>query len=247
MNDAINALAFFAFVGFGLFVYFLIGSAAYGAIKRNRPRRPLTAQEQKEPDLKAVKILREGRYRNSTVERNWQAYDRLTRNKGDYGWAPWHHMPRTPPQERNGENMAGARLHHGDLSKLQLLEAHLPGTTFSHAILKETNFRWSNLDNANFTYADLRGANLSNTSCSSADFSHANLRGAQFDSAFLLGAKFVGADLTDVNLATSTTDDRTSFHEATLTRCKMSERVIKSPELSRSRRVARPRRRRTIY
>jgi len=247
MNDAINALAFFAFVGFGLFIYFLIGSAAYDAIKRNRPRRPLTAQEQKEPDLKAVKILREGRYRNSTVERNWQAYDQWWRGKSNYGWAPWHRMPRMPSQERNGENLAGARLHYSDISGMELLEAHLPGTNFSHAKLQDTNFRWSNLENADFSFADLTGANLNQTSCRSANFSHAILTDATFDLASLVDAKFDSADLTDVDLTNSVTSGRTSFHGATLTGAKMSQRMIESPEPTKRRKATQPRRRRTGY
>lgn len=247
MTEAINALITLAFIGFCLFVYYLIGSASYNAIKRSRPRRPLTAEEQKSPDPKAVKLLREGRYRNATIESNWQSYDQWWRGKSNYGWAPWHRMPRTPSQERNGENLAGARLHYSDLSGLELLEAHLPRTNFSHAKLQGTNFRWSNLDNADFSFADLTGANLNQTSCRSANFSHAILTDATFDFAFLAGAKFDNADLTDVDLTNSVVSERTSFHGATLTGAKMPQRMIESPKPTKRRKATRPRRRKTGY
>ncbi len=247
MTEAINALITLTFVGFCLFVYYLIGSASYNAIKRSRPRRPLTAEEQKSPDQKAVKLLREGRYRNATIESNWQSYDQAWRGKSNSGWAPWHRIPRRPNQERNGENLAGARLHYSDLSGMELLEAHLPGTNFSHAKLQDTNFRWSNLDYADFSFADLSGANLIETSCRYANFSHAILTDATFDFASLVGAKFDHANLTEVDLTTATTDWRTSFNESTLTGAKMSQRMIESPEPTKRRKATRPRRRKTGY
>lgn len=247
MTDPIGAVITVIFAGFCVVAYLVIGKASYSVVKRNRPRRPLTAKEQESPDPKAVQLLREGRYRNATIESNWQSYDQWWRGKNNYGWAPWHRMPRRPTQERNGENLAGARLHYSNLSKMQLMEAYLPGTNFSHAKLKDTNLRWSNLDNADFTFADLRGANFNETSCRSANFSHAILTGSTFDSASLVGANFDSADLTEVDLTNSFTDERTSFYEATLTGTKMSQRISKSPDPAKSRRVTRTRRRRAGY
>jgi hypothetical protein len=77
MTETINALITLTFIGFCLFVYYLIGSASYNAIKRSRPRRPLTAEEQQSPDPKAVKLLREGRYRNASIESNWRKLRRV--------------------------------------------------------------------------------------------------------------------------------------------------------------------------
>ena len=247
MTDIFYFLIVLFCVGGFLWAYFLIGKASYNVVKRSRPRRPLTAEEQLKPDAKAVKALREGRYRNSTTEKNWQGYDAWWRGKANTGGAPWHRTPSLPPRPRTGDDLAGARLHYSDFAGLQIVEAHLPEVNFKHSKLAKTNFQWSNLDRANFSAADLRGANFSSTSCDGADFSNSNLHGAKFDGASLRGTNFDGANLTGVDLSTCVSDFRTSFQNAELSQAKMPQREFPSQKSSRGRTSARGRRRRTKY
>ena len=106
-------------------------------------------------------------------------------------------------------NLSYANLTRAHLSKADLSYANLNWADLTGADLSLAGLRHANLSDANLNHADLTGANLSDANLNHADLSYtnvnwANLTGANLACANLTGAYLEGADLSGVQVNSST-------------------------------------------
>ena len=115
------------------------------------------------------------------------------------------------PSFNRNENLS-----HGAFWDVDLSNAHLDSTDFSHSVFEETNLSGANLSGANLSGtewinailkdtllggADLRNASLQGTDLSNADLSGADLSGVVFFETDLSGVNLSGANLSGTNLS----------------------------------------------
>lgn len=100
-------------------------------------------------------------------------------------------------------DLAGEQLSRAKLSKVNLSNAILHGTSFTRADLSDANLIGSNLTYANLVDASLSGANLANANLSRAILKSAHIRHSNLNGAILVSADLTDADLRETNLAGS--------------------------------------------